>query len=189
MANSKRLIANSNTETTSRKPLAVSHRLSAFTLIELLVVIGVTGILGAVATGIFINISRAFNKANIIAEIERSGNAALTSISNEVRNASSVSTIENGIEITNWDGTSIAFTFEEPTDEANGYIARDGNSVTDNEYVSGINVNSATFTVNSGANPPTVKITMFLTQPKGAPSKVDFRADTTLETTVTLRNY
>jgi len=175
-----------------------------FTLLELLVVASVTAIIGAMAASIFISISRAYNKANIIAEIEQNGNLALTTMSNEIRNALSVSRITGsdgeGIEITDQEDEVIRFCCIGPSGGANGYIARrvgsgDCNSqlpdtpMTDNDSVTGVNVTSCDFDPDTTADPPVVAITITLAQPVNVPGRIDFQAETTLTTTVSLRTY
>jgi len=164
---------------------------SGFTLIELLVVVGILGILGAVASDIFINVSRSYNKANVISEIQRSGNASLSQIGSEVRNAQSVTSSEPTIlNVVNSAGASVTYSFvpEDADNQKNGYVARNGNPLTDNDYFTGVNVTSLNFAVLE-SNPPSVNIVLILTQPLGAGSRIDFQASTTLTTTVSLRSY
>jgi len=169
---------------------------NGFTLLELLVVASVTVIVGAMAASIFISISRAYNKANIIVEIEQNGNLALTTMSNEIRNALSVSPTADGIEIIDQEGDSVAFDCVAPQDtngdgidDVNGYIARNGATIIDNEPRTGVNVTSCDFDPDITADPPVVAITITLAQPVDVPGRIDFRAETTLTTTVSLRTY
>ena len=162
-----------------------------FTLLELLVVVGILGILGAVASDIFINVSRSYNKANVIAEIQRSGNASLSQIGSEIRNAQSVTSPEpTTLNVVNSVGSAVAYTFvpEDADNQKNGYVARNGNPLTDNDYFTGVNVTGLSFFV-AETDPPSVNIVLSLTQPLGAGSRIDFQASTTLTTTVSLRSY
>lgn len=176
-----------------------------FTLLELLVIASVTVIIGAMAASIFISVSRAYNKANIITEIEQNRNLVLTTMSNEIRNALSVSPItgdegNDGIEITDQEGEAIRFCCIGPSGGANGYIARrvgSGNCnsqssdtpMTDNDPVTGVNVTTCDLVPDNTANPPVVAIAITFAQPVDVPGRIDFQAETTLETTVSLRTY
>lgn len=174
-----------------------SRARSGFTLVELLVVVGVLGIVGGIAADIFINISRSHNKANVIAEIGQNGNLALSTMSNEIRSAllvSPTSGTTQTIEIIDQNEEHITFSFEFPGGDQNGYVARNGLPITDNERVTGVNVVEGDPTKPTqfeviDADPPVVRITMTITQPKGVPGRIDFQASTTLETTVSLRSY
>lgn len=162
-----------------------------FTIVELLVVIGIISIIGTIAADIFLNVSRSYNKASIITKIEQSGNIALSQMVGEIRNARSISPTSgttSTLTISAADGGSVIFSLVPPTSSANGYVARNGISLTDNAYVTGVNVTQLSFTIVSG-DPPSVSITLTMTQPLGVPSRVDFQAQTTLQTSVSLRNY
>lgn len=194
MAHTKQQTAN------GQKPLPASRTRSkiaahvqcgkhAFTLIELLVVVGILGILGAVAGDIFINVFRSYNKANIMAKVERNGNIALSQMVGEIRNARSVNSPNpQTLNIANSEGAQVTFLFVPQAGQDNGYIARNGISLTDNAPASGINVTALSFSVLA-ADPPVVAITISLTQPMGSSSRVDFQAGTTLQTSVSLRTY
>lgn len=175
--------------TNCQLPIARVKR--SFTLIELVVVVGVLSILSAVAADMFINITRSYNKANIIAEIEQNGNLAISTMSNEIRSALSVSPTSgtaSSIDIVDQDGAAVTFSFISPTSNDNGYIARNGLPIIDNERVTGVNVTHGMFTIVD-ADPPVVGITMTITQPKGVPGRIDYQAETTLKTSVSLRSY
>lgn len=168
-------------------------RRDGFTLIELLVVIGVIAIVGAITADIFVNVTRSYNKAEIIDRVERSGNATLSQMSGEIRNARNVTSPGAGfsgssLTITGATGSLVTFSFVSPTATDNGYVARNGAALTDNSYTTGVNVTSLLFSVLD-ANPRVVSITMQLEQPLGAPGRVDFKANTTLQTSVSLRTY
>lgn len=177
-----------------KKPFTIYHSpftrgARAFTLIELLVVVGILGLVGAIAADVFVNISRSYNKANVIAEIERNGNAALSQMTLEIRNSQEVSSPNSQtLILTTASGALVTYSFVAPTASANGYIARNGVPLTDNAYTSGVNVTNLSFSLLD-ADPLAVTITLTLAQPLGSPNRVDFQADTTLKTTVSLRTY
>ncbi len=177
-----------------KKPFTIYHSpftrgARAFTLIELLVVVGILGVVGAVAADVFVNVSRSHNKANVIVEVERNGNTALSQMTLEIRNSREVSSPDSQtLTLTTASGALATYSFVAPAASANGYIARNGVPLTDNAYTSGVNVTSLSFSL-LGADPPVVTITLTLTQPLGSPSRVDFQAATTLKTTVSLRTY
>jgi len=186
MAYRKRHTAN------SRKPLAVSCK-RGFTLIELLVVIGVIAIVGAITADIFVNVTRSYNKAEILSRVERSGNSTLSQMTGEIRNAQTVTSPAKGsfgasLTITSAEGAAVTFSFVLPTPSANGYVSRNGISLTDSSYSTGVNVTSLSFSIVD-ANPLVVSISLGLEQPLGAPGRVDFKADTALQTSVSLRTY
>lgn len=185
--------------TTYHKLYTIAKTLRAFTLIELLVVVSILGILSAVAADLFINITRSYNKANVIAEIGQNGNSALFAMTNEIRNALSVLGSTGSISIVGQDGVTVTFSFVPPCGgggepscagggNKNGYVARNGLPATDDTWGTGVNVTVGQFTIID-ADPPVVGITMTLAQPKGVPTRIDFRAETTLKTSVSLRSY
>jgi prepilin-type N-terminal cleavage/methylation domain-containing protein len=177
--------------TINHKPLTISRR--GYTLIELVVAVGVLVLISAVATDMFVNINRAYNKANAIAKIEQNGNAALNSMVNEIRQARTISPISgtsNTIEIADANGNTITFGFRAPTDVANGCLYRNeaGQCLTDDTLTTGVNVTYLVFTVVD-SDPPVVKVEMTITQPKGVAARQDYQARTTLKTSVVLRSY
>lgn len=196
----KRQVARSILPVAGRKELklllATNYKLHArkgFTLIELLVVVGVIAIVGALAADIFVNVTRSYNKAEILSRVERSGNTVLSQMAGEIRTAQTVISPARGsfgssLTITNAEGTTVTFSFVPPTSNTNGYISRNGVSLTDNSYSTGVNVTSLSFSVVD-ANPLVVSVSLDLEQPLGAPGRLDFKADTTLQTSVSLRSY
>jgi len=161
----------------------------AFTLIELLVVVSIMGILSVIAGNILINVTRAYNKARAINMLERTGNEVLSAMSNEIRNAVSISQISGGVRATFKDGRTVDFAYVAPTGSRNGYITRNGEAVTSNSWISGVNVASCTFAVNTASNPPIVRVTIRLEEALGASTRRDYEASVNLTTSVALRNY
>lgn len=174
---------------TKHSPLITSAKvLRAFTLIEMLVAITLFAIVGTIGTDIFLSVVRSSNKANIIAELERNGNAALAMMSTEIRNARDLDACSgSSCTITNQDSIAVTFSRVTPSGE-NGYVARNNNPITDTARASGVNITSLSFVASASA-PPVVTITLGLSQPVGAPGRIDYRASTTLTTTVSLRTY
>ncbi len=166
---------------------------AGFTLIELLVVIGIIAIGGAIAADILVNVTRSYNKAEILSREERSGNATLSQMTGEIRSAQAVAFPRAGssgsaLRITSAEGATRTFSFVLPTPSANGFVSRNGVPLTDRSYNTGVNVTSLLFSVVD-ADPLVVSITLRLEQPLGAPGRVDFKAGTTLQTSVSLRTY
>lgn len=185
--------APSNTSVSEYVTCTRASARSAYTLVEMVVVIGVLVLISAVATDMFFNITRAYNKANAIAEIEQSGSTALNSMVNEIRQARSVTkTSTTTIEITRADDTPVTFGFRPATTspDTNGCLYRGTTTqcLTDDTLTTGVNVLDVTFTVVD-SDPQMVKIEMTISQPLGVPTRQDFRAQTTLKTSVVLRSY
>ncbi|MEX0587548.1 MAG: prepilin-type N-terminal cleavage/methylation domain-containing protein [Patescibacteria group bacterium] len=172
---------------------ATERQRGGFTLLELLVVIGIIAIVGVIAADIFVNVTRSYNKAEIITRVQRSGNVALAQMTGEIRNARRVISPAPGgsdstLTIENSSGGQVAFAFQPAMGGANGYISRDGSPISDSDYETGVNITSLTFTVLS-TTPTVVGITLGLEQPLGVPGRVDFQAATSLQTSVSLRTY
>ena len=164
-----------------------------YTLIELVVVVGVLVLISAVATDMFVNITRSYNKANVIAEIEQNGNTALISMVNEIRQARSVSPTSgttSTITITDQSGGTVTFGFRTPTGSVNGCLYRGAATqcLTDDTYATGVNVTYLIFTVIE-SDPPAVTVEITIAQPKGVLARQDYQAQTTLKTSVVLRSY
>lgn len=175
----------------SRKPLAISRKL-AFTLLELLVVIGIIAIVGVIASDIFVNVTRSYNKAEIITRVQRSGNAVLAQMTGEIRNSRGVispapGSSSSSLTIENSSGGQSAFAFT-PAGADNGLVSRNGVAISDNDYETGVNITSLNFTVLN-TTPLVIGISLGLEQPLGAPGRVDFQAAVTLQTSVSLRTY
>jgi len=163
-----------------------------FTLIELLVVVGLILIAGGVGTAIVTSVIRSYNKANIINEIEENGNYVLSLMETHIRNAKSVSptgTTTQTITVTPQEGSSFTFSIANPSGNI-GVVRKDAEVLTNDDLVTGVNVDtdpSRSYFEISNTTPPTVKIVLHLTQPPNAPGRVDYQAETTLQTTVVVR--
>jgi prepilin-type N-terminal cleavage/methylation domain-containing protein len=164
-----------------------------FTLLELLVVIGIISIIGVIAADIFSNVTRSYNKAEIINRVQRSGNTVLAQMTEEIRNAGRVVSPNPGssgssLVIEDLSGNQATFSFVSPDADDNGFVSRNGVLISDNDFSNGVNATSLVFTVLN-TSPTVVGITISLEQPLGAPGRIDFQAKTDLTTTVSLRTY
>ncbi len=191
----------SNQQSITNQQSAISNQQSirnqrAFTLIEILVVVGIIIIVSGLAAGIFSSLMRSYNKAQIVNELEQNGNFVLSVMEQQIRNAGDAEEITNGIEIEYRDGGSTAakqFIFVPPdcANGQNGYIMQDdaSNILTSTDPVTGVNVTSATFTVNQ-VNvdlAKSVDIALTLTEACEAPNRLDYQDQVDLRTTVVVR--
>ena len=160
-----------------------------FTLVELLVSIGLVLIIGTIGTSVIASILRSYNKAHIINEIEQNGNYVLSLMESQIRNARSVSLDGTGkvLTVTPQEGTIFSFEIDEVTVGVYTYgvVKRGGEIITNDDTTSGVAVVVADsyFTVTGS----TVQIVLKIQQAPGAPGRVDYHADTTLQTTVVVR--
>jgi prepilin-type N-terminal cleavage/methylation domain-containing protein len=168
---------------------------TGFTLIELLVVIGLVLIIGTVGTSIITSILRSYNKAHIINEIEQNGNYVLSLMESQIRNAKSVE-CDGGspcskLAVTSQDGD--VFNFEIATEAVTGGdvgVVKKGDEVLTNysdDRKTGVEVKTATSDSYFEIDGNTVKIVLKLTQPPATPDRIDYKAETTLQTTVVVR--
>ncbi len=168
-----------------------------FTLIELLVVVGLVGILAAVSADLFSSILRAYNKTQIINEIEQNGNAVLSHLAQQIRNAARVSsTSSDTITVTDQDGVETIFSFDtvhslelDALATMIGVVKKGNDILTNYHSVGGINVvtDDSYFDVSTSGGMQQVKIFMKIQQAPNAPGRVDYEAETILETTVVVR--
>jgi len=179
----------------NRTPGRFAPRRRGFTLIELLVVVGLVGILAAVSADLFSSILRAYSKAQIINEIEQNGNAVLSHLGQQIRNAASVSPegLSKSITVVDQDGGSVVFSFENSfsRDAAVqiGVVKKGGDILTNHHSVRGVDVVSTDsyFDVSTEGGMQTVKIFIKIRQAPNAPARFDYQAETALETTVVVR--
>ena len=162
-----------------------------FTLVELLISVGLVLIIGTIGTSVIASILRSYNKAHIINEIEQNGNYVLSLMESQIRNARSVSptdTTTQTLTVTSQGGSSSTFYIIDSG--GTGVVRKDTEVLTNNDLVSGVDVDttlSQSYFEVSGTTPPTVKIVLRLTQAPDAPGRVDYHAETTLQTTVVVR--
>jgi len=171
-----------------------------FTLVELLVSIGLVLIIGTVGTSMIASILRSYNKAHIINEIEQNGNYVLSLMESQIRNAASATLTGtcNGagnrclsLEVTPQEGSLFTYSIgDDGNGTGMGAVMKDGAVLTNNHSVSGVNVlhsGDPGTTSHFYADGLTVQIVLKIQQATGAPGRVDYQAETTLQTTVVVR--
>lgn len=163
-----------------------------FTLIELLITIAILGIIGGVGSAIFFTSLKTTSKAEIAKEVKQNGDYALTIMERMIRNAKSVSSCTGGtvtsLLITNQDGGQTTFAFNLGTKIASVSSVPLGTYYLTNDKVilTGIANN---FTCMRVVNrPDTVRINFSLSQANAA-ARAEETANTTFQTTVSLRTY
>lgn len=159
-----------------------------FTLVEILVSIGLVLIIGTIGTSVIASILRSYNKAHIINEIEQNGNYVLSLMESQIRNARSVSLDGTGKVLTVIPQEGLGFDFEITDSPGVGVVRKGAEVLTNDDTTSGVEVVVAdsSFTV-TGTSPQTVGIVLKIRQAAGAPGRIDYHADTTLQTTVVVR--
>ncbi len=185
-----------------------------YTLIEFLVVIGILSLsVGSILLLLTTTIKGA-NQANITAEVKQNGQNALDSLSSQIRSAKTVSKSEilaflgatSGIFLTFPNDNPLTIVCINSTASTNGWIGVfRGNSlnetppsassltaVTNTDPKTGVDIQctSSSFQVSQGGSSvATVSINFTAVQGVSAPSRVDFKATSTFQTTVVLRLY
>jgi len=168
-----------------------SKHKNGFTLVELLVSIGLVLIIGTIGTSVIASILRSYNKAHIINEIEQNGNYVLSLMESQIRNASSVACDGSSpclkVNVTSQEGTVFSFEIDEVTVGiyTYGVVKRNSEIITNDDTTSGVAVviSESHFAVDGNK----VTIVLKIRQAPGAPGRVDYQADTTLQTTVVVR--
>ena len=161
---------------------------NGFTLVELLVSIGLVLIIGTIGTSVIASILRSYNKAHIINEIEQNGSYVLSLMESQIRNAASVSPTSGTTQtltITPQEGDPFIFSI------ANvggiGVVRKDSEILTNNDMKTGVSVETAVSDSYFEVDGTKVQIVLKLTQAPNAPGRVDYQAETTLQTTVIVR--
>ena len=160
-------------------------------MVELLVTVGLILIIGTVGTSIIASILRSYNKAHIINEIEQNGNYALSLMESQIRNAGSVVCDGGGtdclkVNVTPHEGN--AFSFEITGASGIGELRKDSEVLTNNDLRTGVDVViSGTSESHFRVEGNKVTIILKLTQAPNSPGRIDYQAETTLQTTVVVR--
>ena len=155
--------------------------------------IGIVAIVGVIAADIFANVTRSYNKAEIITRVQRSGNTVLAQMTSEIRNSRGVISPNPGatgssLTIEDASGNQVTFDFTVGAGGDNGFVSRNGVSISDSDLSTGVNITNLVFTVLD-TSPLVVGISLSLEQPLGVPGRIDFQAGTTMQTSVSLRTY
>lgn len=197
----------------------MSNVKSGFTLIELLVTVGVLSIIAGVSVTIFLSISAANNKAQVMTQLKNEGGRLVREVGNLVYAASN---LEPG-EITCVYGSnceSLKITLNDRSLEyqqngnckevkigrltpagANAYVYKSyaglgcssarTEKLTNDSASTGINVTSLFFNVNDGGltKPDQVRVSLSLEQSVSAPKRGDFEAQVSQESEFSTRSY
>lgn len=178
-----------------------------FTLIELLVVIGILVVVVGSALLVLTAVLKGTNQANVTAEVKQNGQAVLDSLEKQIRNATVAEPVGSGkyLKLTQaasdpvhikcfgdgggvktengWIGVVTSAT----TPQDSAYI-----SVTNkNDTVSGVDIQNCSFTVLAltTTSPSIVSLSFVVNQGVAAPSRVEFLANASFSTTISLRKY
>lgn len=192
------------------------HRRKGFTLVEILVVIGILSVVGTVAGSVLISSFRSYNKSDAQNNLEQQGNYALAFIMRRLRNARRVEPDEtacttldrsSGIILTTFKGEQESFNFNPQcnsgSEYANGCVTYNSNvrdtlnpsqPLTEYKEDGGVNVVFDTLCQDAGHSwfeitPDKVTVQIYLEQSDSLPAKQDYEVDTTLNASLSLRNY
>lgn len=77
-----------------------------FSLIEILVVVSIIGVITTVTTGIFVQIIKSSNKANVVTEIKQNGDSVMNQIERTIRNAEDITSVGKKKYGQSWSSTS-----------------------------------------------------------------------------------
>ena len=167
-----------------------------FTLVELLVVIAVLGILAGMGASIFMTIYQSYNKTRLTNQIRSEGERVIEDVEREVRNGQDVTLSGSDLQVARTDGSTVVYHFEPqhagPTPaRGNGYIAKNGASLTSNDLTNGVNVSAFTFSIITPSNTPkqVVISSLRIAQSIDAPNRAGYQVSVELKTTVSLRVY
>ena len=178
---------------------AIPNKNKGFTLVELLISIGLVFIIGTIGTSIIVSILRSYNKAHIINEIEQNGNYVLSLMESQIRNAGSVECGGGGagdclkVDVTSQEGDVLSFEMKDEgaSPDTIGVVRKDTEIITNDDLTNGVDVvidsgtpaDASHFSVDDNK----IKIVLKLQQAPNAPGRVDYQAETTLQTTVVVR--
>ncbi|OGD84974.1 hypothetical protein A3B51_00280 [Candidatus Curtissbacteria bacterium RIFCSPLOWO2_01_FULL_41_18] len=188
---------------------------AGFTLIEFLVVLGILAVTVS-STVLFLNsVLKGSNQSTITAEVKQNGQVVLDSVERQIRGAKDATTCfsapcppppYNHIKLVRVDPDApLHIKCFSPTSSKNGRIATaTGDSPPDSQYVdltntdkiNGANITNcdfrafpAGFSAEGQAMPAVVSIKFIVSQGLEAPSRQDYVASVSLQTTISLRRY
>jgi prepilin-type N-terminal cleavage/methylation domain-containing protein len=169
----------------------VLHNLKGFTLIELLVATAVMGLLAMVSANIISSVLKSQNKTTIINEIRQNGDSAIARFERDAKQARGITPVGLGpfTSVTlDIDGVNVVWACQ-----AGGAISRDGQAVTNNDPIKGVQWTTCGFsevTDNAGQTIPQVVTLRFtMTQAANAPGRTEFEASEDFQVTVGTRAY
>jgi len=170
-----------------------------FTLVELLVSIGLVFIIGTIGTSVIASILRSYNKAHIINEIEQNGNYVLSLMESQIRNARAVACDGDispcvKVDVTPQEGDPFSFEMVDvgASPDIIGVVRKitvGAENLTNDDPETGVNVlNVGTSDSYFEVDGNKVTIVLKLAQAPNAPGgRIDYQAETTLQTTVVVR--
>ena len=173
-----------------------------FTLLEFLIVIGLLSITIGSILLFLTSVLKGTNQANITSEVKQNGQVVLDTLESQIRNASDASLIlTTYIKLLRQNADPLHIRCVNPAGE-NGRIeiavstdqpATNFTSITSQDTVSGVDITYCSFTIipTSGgvSDPPIVSVSFTVNQGRDAFSRVDFMANVSFQTTISLRGY
>ncbi|HEY4694370.1 MAG TPA: type II secretion system protein [Candidatus Nanoarchaeia archaeon] len=142
-----------------------------FTLLEILISTAVVGILMVVSSAIFINTISSNNKANIVNEAKENASLVTDTLERDVRRASGTVTVTttdalspNDTLTVNILGTPITWRCHREVSGNNGYISRNGRTVTNRDPSSGVSWSTCLFSASGSTDNYLVKLDFTLTE-------------------------
>ena len=181
-----------------------------YTLVEFLEVLGILCVVVGSSLLFLTSTLRGTNQANISAEIKQNGQAVLDNLDSQIRNATSVSGDGTGkhirLERSNADPLHVkcfdpdATTGSEKNGKISTVVSTSGNpldstytDITNSDLISGVDITACSLTVRGASagtsSPPIVTISFIASQGLKAPSRQDYKASVTFQTTISLRRY
>lgn len=189
---------------------------SGFTLIEILMALAVLGIVAGVSVTVFLSVMQSYTKSVIINKLRSEGSRVMEDLSRVVKGGNELIGVGAGppyenltvildresLEYAqNGNCETVNFVYQLAGSDYNNGILKnlsdcDGTKVgegeiTDDDWITGVNVSSVSYTVTDGGGlrPDQINIELVLEQGLGAPSRKEYAAGVTLRNTVSTRDY
>ncbi len=178
-------------------------RNKGFTLVEILVVVSIILISVGVAGDLIVSVTRSYNKTRILNEIEQNGNYVIAKITNDLKNATSVTISSGALQIVNASGQTISYRIQSNTCSGTNvsYVSRRvvttspasdvTGKMTSDGCRDGINVTSSSpFAINTilGTGVQYVSVTLSFSQVGSYAATSQYAATQSFTTYVTLRS-